>query len=580
MIDRLRGILHHSWRGLLAITIVIVATYAGLWVRDQAWDRTLHLRFDNDINNGFRWGMRANQEGYFSIYEREGDPDEMLRVRLDYAPLRLGLMTWWTHGLLQQFEDVQLQMRYPSRAFHKRLLDFNTACGFLTAVAAGILTFHLVRWRIDQPHAWSGTATALIAACVTWFNPVILYNAHVWPQWDIWPMPFFLFAVYLSLKRWWLPAGILLGIGALLKGQLLMAAWVLPLWALFMGDWRGMLKILVGLAFGLALVGMPWEISTYNPAAPVQAFDLWDRTYDMPAIFFTAMLVAFAFILPRRFSPVWICVAITTGLACGMWQFSGTSYWFKYAFTVGANHYPMMHLGQPSNLPALMTRAYGWDLGGIEDAVMTLPSFETPRWLLPVLPSEIGGDISLRTLLLTIFFTLSVFCAVMAAMNWRRRDPRVIVALTLPWILFFTIPAQVHERYLLYGSACCAIFLACSRGWFLLGLVFTFIALLPTVDTTLRFNYITPGGFDAKPFEIERLAATFINGTFPGIAWGLMMAIVIALYGLLPAATCTGSSARRASRRAPQGASAQIPSANLSIYRLPTIEPPTTHAKV
>ena len=78
-----------------------------------------------------------------------------------------------------------------------------------------------------SPGFWRGTWIALLVGILTWLNPLVLFNAHAWPQWDIWPMPFFLFAVYFALRRWWLAAGLLIGFGPVFKGQILMVGWAL-----------------------------------------------------------------------------------------------------------------------------------------------------------------------------------------------------------------------------------------------------------------------------------------------------------------------------------------------------------------
>ena len=52
----------------------------------------------------------------------------------------------------------------------------------------------------------------------------MILDAHGWPQWDVWILPFYLFAALAALKNRWFWCGCLLALGAMLKGQLLFVA--------------------------------------------------------------------------------------------------------------------------------------------------------------------------------------------------------------------------------------------------------------------------------------------------------------------------------------------------------------------
>ena len=49
----------------------------------------------------------------------------------------------------------------------------------------------------------------------------MILDAHGWPQWDVWILPFYLFAALVALKNRWFWCGCLLALGAMFKGQLL-----------------------------------------------------------------------------------------------------------------------------------------------------------------------------------------------------------------------------------------------------------------------------------------------------------------------------------------------------------------------
>ena len=52
----------------------------------------------------------------------------------------------------------------------------------------------------------------------------MIWNAHAWPQWDVWLIPFFLLGLLAMSKERWVLAGFVLMIGAAFKGQVLMIA--------------------------------------------------------------------------------------------------------------------------------------------------------------------------------------------------------------------------------------------------------------------------------------------------------------------------------------------------------------------
>src|SRR6266853_627085 len=44
----------------------------------------------------------------------------------------------------------------------------------------------------------------------------------------------------------------------------------------------------------------------------------------------------------------------------------------------------------------------------------------------------------------------------------RYRDPRVLIAITAPWLLMFALLGQMHERYLVWGAVISAVALGVS----------------------------------------------------------------------------------------------------------------------
>ncbi len=510
-----------AWPAVCVI-VAALALCEGVRLRWNLWEWTQPIRFVGDINNGFNHGRRASEWGYLNVYERlKPEPG---RATIDYGPLRLGVMSAWVSWLKSndypttdyRSDDVQ-----KTRAYHAPLLNFNMTMELLAAVAAFLLVWHVRRRSIDPAqHAWA-LPLSLLAALLVWFNPASMLEAHAWPQWDVWPMPFFLFALYCGLRRWWLAAGLLIGFGSMFKGQILMVGWTIPLWAFCMGDWRGALRTIVGVFAAIMLVGSPWALSNYDEATKL-------RIIHPAAIGITVLATLAAILVPRRFSPALVCFAIATSLYVSMSWLGGTDYWYRSALDVGTWHFHTMRMGPTSNLPAILETQWQWQ---IDDLLFTLPAFAY-RDSAGAEGLRIGGDITMRTLLLSIYFGLSALCAVRAAFLDRGRDTRVLLALSIPWLLFFVIPCQVHERYLVFVSMCAATWVACGAGVTLIGVVLTVVAFMHVIVCMIGSNGIDWVGMEGmydSPFGFIR---RLIDPTNPGIAWLLLLAVLILLYNI------------------------------------------------
>ena len=93
----------------------------------------------------------------------------------------------------------------------------------------------------------------------------MILDAHGWPQWDVWILPFYLFAAFAALKNRWFVCGCLLATGAMFKGQLLFVVPFFVLWPLWQKRWNRALRALAGFIATTALIASPWLLHT--PAA-------------------------------------------------------------------------------------------------------------------------------------------------------------------------------------------------------------------------------------------------------------------------------------------------------------------------
>jgi hypothetical protein len=134
--------------------------------------------------------------------------------------------------------------------------------GFNILSMALLLVILIISVR-QLPRAHRAWTCGLIAALFIWFDPANLAVSHVWPQWDIWSVPFFLVAALLASVEWWMTAGIVLAVGVMFKGQLLLPGPVLILWPLFGGRIGPCLRALSGFIFGGAAILSPFLISQW-----------------------------------------------------------------------------------------------------------------------------------------------------------------------------------------------------------------------------------------------------------------------------------------------------------------------------
>src|SRR6266536_2274127 len=256
-------------RALLAFLIVALFL-GGIQLRRWIGESTRHVRYQHDIVNAFYWGSETLKEarrlspnesaansftgfcrGYFALYERVKHKAYEKDYGLDYPPLRLLVMAIWAKEVRNQFPGVD----NGHTKLINPLLKINLLCELLSAVAI----FFLVRLCVQRcsrttrasllpglPLRDRASICGLAAASVAWLEPSMILDAHGWPQWDVWILPFYLFAALAALKNRWFWCGCLLAAGAMFKGQLLFVAPFFVLWPLWQKRWISALRVLAG----------------------------------------------------------------------------------------------------------------------------------------------------------------------------------------------------------------------------------------------------------------------------------------------------------------------------------------------
>jgi hypothetical protein len=521
-----------TWRLLVIAAFVVVGWYSyvtGQQLREWTWNYTAPIHFFYDMNNGFYWGSqawepwdqrdrRSKPPGILNVYDvvarrsRDYDGDDKKDYGLDYAPLRLTLISTWVKWTQDAYPNLHVIARRSAGRgsnptyweapfkFYKPMLDFNTAMEVVGVVGLFLLARHWVvrGWRgkarpdippgrgwpwhrlydwFTSPRPFRGWIAGAFAGLLFWFNPAVLLSAHGWPTWDMWVIPFFIWALYLACIDFWFVSGLVIAAAAMFKGQQLLVAPIFLLWPIFAGRPLMAIKWAAGFVFGIAAIASPWMLTyvpdgqplatgsrvlhraavnwltmiavmavlfvpllkwarpwrtnRWHPAARWAAWLLpipmiawivmpyvqWDSTASVPPI---TIYLALAFavgvaLVPIRWMP--ILTAGTLGaavLSCGYF-YDASMNWAKIGWGYGTRHYPVMQQGTSDNLAGILQKRYGWQP---DNTVFTYDGLSTGQHAA----------------------TVGVYAIACAALFWvtvtraKVRDPRYFTAAAVGWL--------------------------------------------------------------------------------------------------------------------------------------------------
>lgn len=569
---------------ILFIDLMAVMVFEGVNLRRFAWDFTAPVRFLYDVRRNHMFGEQARQEGFLNVYENQvvSNPDEANKI--NYSPLRLAVFeAWaaWTHHTNPAVTEWQ-----PSHQFNAFVMYFNTTLELASAIAAFLIVHHWIRrtWQprsplpdVSQqprPGPWVGIFRATLAFILVWFSPAMIVSAHGWPSWDSWVVPFFLWAVLLCCWDYWFVAGVVFGIGAMFKGQQLFIAAMFILWPLFALQLRNALKWASGFAFAFAMIASGWMLTTRpDMNSPLRAINwpavLWVsgsalalalvglrwQLKRVPRLVFLAVAIvaigcmswpafrvgsssgvkgilvvaaALAALLVWRL-PSWrgrlyVIAAVVAGtlLLCIPFFGAGTAWW-ELGFMYGTERHANMIVGPGNNLCALLDARFGWH--DVHEIVYTI----APRTLLSW-PSQ-AIELELRHVMLLLFVVLFIPACLAIALQWRRNDRNFLIALATPWMLFYTIPAQIHERYLLFAAGAGACAVGASLGMGLLDLFLIVLTAAQTANCMMMASRIGPQhnmDLDHPLFNYD--TGLFLQRIRPDISWAVLLACAIFFY--------------------------------------------------
>lgn len=577
-------------RFLLAIVVAIAVYCAwgpGTRLRAFVFDFADPIRFRGDLENAYRHGthilnLAREQNGlgqdvlptwwqtyraYLDFYDRVLADWPRPNYHLDYPPMRLFVMTTWARAV-----TVVGQRTIPGELpACGSLLMLNTIVVAISSLGAALLVHHWLRRGMRlapspvggagrreeatndraettnrQPiagelpsHAyplppgqrgwgrdvWHGVV-ALLAGLLLWFDFAVLVDAHAWPQWDVWVLPFFFYALLAASHRKWLTAGVIFAVGGMFKGQLLVVAPLLIGWPIFGRQWRGVGRLFVGLLVGIALIESMWVIVT--PLAGVLC------------VLCLGLIVAARGYWPRvlrgRHAPLLglaaICVLVSAYVG-------GASFgWITQGFVYGAerNNDTLAGVGA-NNLGQLLAQRFGWNSTG--DVVYRWRTW-TPGLgddpLSPPLRHRFDA-ITLGMLMKSAYALGTIGCAIALARHDRRNDIRALAAMVAPWMLFYLLMPQLSSRYFVWSAAASCMLVALGVGPMLLHLIISASAALTI--THVLILYSRGRGSEAWWPELT----IFLRGLHPGTAWLTLMLTAVVTY-----LAWTGSGRTRALR--------------------------------
>ncbi len=371
----------------------------------------------------------------------------------------------------------------------------------------------------------------------------------------------YLWTVLFCLWERWFVAGIILAIGAMMQGQQLVVAPIFVLWPILAGRPMRALRGVAGFVLGSGLIVSGWTVTLRPdimrpervmnwpaiawvggsvlllvavglrpavqgrkawwfalPAAGAMLALTWPAVQMglWPAV--TALVVASGLLWvfwTRSWPLKGYVLALVTGaclLLCMLFWGGGTAWW-KIGFMYGTERFQNVGGGMMvNNLPTILAPIFGW--GNVHQVAWQIP----PEWFMGMSHGPLAVEV--RHVLLAIFALGILLAAYAMAKHWRRRDPALLVALALPWVLFYTILPQMSPRYAVFVAGVGMI--CVGRSLMLIPAIWLFTFL--TVEQTALCMCMGSGVHPGTPHPLFGGAARHLYQTLnPGLSWAVVV---------------------------------------------------------
>jgi len=573
ILSRVRALFRPRSRVAVAILLLAglgIVTVLGWNYHRWVFDQTEGIRFVGDIRRNYIFGTTALDGEYLSMYEDQVRDEASMSThqKIDYPPLRLGMFAAWVAWNRHFVTDPEnWRIDYD---FHAFLMCHNQILEWLGALAAFLIVRHWLREVArsslplgEEPPPWTGFVRASLAFLALWFDPGIAVIAHGWPSPNMWVVPYYLWAVYFCLRDRWFIAGAVMGVGALLQGQQLTVVAVFVLWPLFSLRPSRAFRWVCGFALFFTLGAAAWLLSLRpNPLLPAHVLNkpalawllgslallaavglrkplakrLHWALFLLPAIAavcviaypakgtpkYSLMLAAGSALAAAFWFTQWtlkrylLPLSAALGLLACMPLWNATDAWWKIGFCYGTERFPILAFGNMSNLAAILQDRFGWRQLG--DLALTIEPQTLRSW-----PSA-QITYSIRELLIGIMGLLLVVSAAAIALQWRRRGKNLLIALVLPWVVFYTVAPQMSPRYPVFVSGVGAICLGASGGVWLIALMFSLLCVNQTMLCMFWSYHSDEAGFMTQDM------ARIWGRIHPGASWAVLLGAAIMLW--------------------------------------------------
>jgi hypothetical protein len=190
-----------------------------------------------------------------------------------------------------------------------------------------------------------------------------------------------------------------------------------------------------------------------------------------------------------RLMGYWVALAVTIGVGTGCWIYGGSFAWLQVGFLNPTEGHPALSMGA-TNFPAVLQTRYHWNL-----------------------TDTLGKDwLTIRDGLRGLYFVALVLCGIAAAIQCRRNNARVLLALVAPWLLLYALMPQLHERHLLWAAAISVISVGVSLDYVWLHWIVTGMATMGILSNML------PRQADLAPGLLK-----FTQGLTPDFGWVMLL---------------------------------------------------------
>jgi hypothetical protein len=213
-------------------------------------------------------------------------------------------------------------------------------------------------------------------------------------------------------------------------------------------------------------------------------------------------IIALSRFLPARLIPHSYALIVALAILLMMPLFEASTAWFWQGFVYGPNREPFMHGPATNNLPAILQTYLRWPNRAFY---------------------KVWGDMDMQQLMGMIYGICLLLCGIGAAIQYRRRDTRFLIAMFLPWLLFFLLLTNVRGRYLVWAAAMSALLTGSGVGMTLLGILVTVVATLETMEAQFALNQTY---YSLVPPDWMH----YLTSLEPHLGWPLLLIAAISLY--------------------------------------------------